>query len=87
MLTNGEARRSSTPVADHIRMLAAKHKIVHLKSSLDEWADTVTRLSGDNVQLDDVELLLVELSKAGIISGSDRTMLQVKYLNERGAST
>jgi uncharacterized protein related to proFAR isomerase len=85
MLMNGKARLSSTPIADHIRMLAAKHKIVHVQSSLDEWADTVTRLSGDDVQLDDVELLLVELSKVGVITGNERTVLQVKYLHERNA--
>jgi hypothetical protein len=42
----------------------------------------VTRLAGDDVHLDEIELLLVALKRAGHLSRPDALALQVRYLHE-----
>lgn len=72
-------------VADYVEELAREHGVRYRRSALDDFADTVTRLAGDDVVLDRIEELLVALSKAGAITGVERTKLHARYLRERGA--
>lgn len=46
-------------------------------------AVSITRLAGDIVELDDVEQLLVNLKKKGVLSKSEILALQGRYLQER----
>ncbi len=66
-----------------IRHLASQYGIVHHYSLLDEWCDKVSELSDDKVELDEIQLLLVELDRAGILTGKDNTILHGQYLQER----
>lgn len=69
-----------------IHALARQHGVHYERSGLDDWAEAVTRLAGDDVRLDETEELLVALRQAGIISGGQRTRLHARYLNERAES-
>ena len=77
--------RQTTSAKDEIHALAARHGITHRRSALDELADAITAHAGDVVTLDDTESLLVELGRAKLLVGSDRTLLHARYLRERAA--
>ena len=66
-----------------IRQLAQQHGIAHQHSELDEWGETVTRLSGDETELDETQWLLVELGRRGILTGSANVLLHAQYLSEQ----
>ena len=68
-----------------IHQLAIQHGISHQRSKLDNFGDAVTRLAGDEVHLDAAEWLLVELGRAGILTGAGNTLLHHRYLRERNA--
>ncbi len=75
-----EARHADT--ASTIRALAEAHKIAYAETATDVWAHHVTQLAGDDVQLDEIELLLIALQRAGHLSRPDALRLQVTYLRE-----
>lgn len=53
---------------------------------MDQWADAVTRLAGDEVVNDTVEDLLVALKRAGKITKQEVAILSVNYLREQKQS-
>lgn len=67
---------------DEIFALARKHDVFYAPKPIDDWASHVTRLAGDDVQLDEAELLLIALQRAGHITRPDALTLQVRYLRE-----
>jgi hypothetical protein len=66
-----------------IDLLADRHKIAYHHTQIDELADTYSRLSDAEVELDETELLLLELDRAGILTGKDNGLLHLQYLRER----
>lgn len=76
--------RSNTQ--EFVEKLAREHGTSYVKTPCDAWADTVTRLSGDEVELDQTELLIIQLARDGLIAASDVVSLHVRYLRERGAA-
>jgi hypothetical protein len=62
--------------------LARDHGVTYRSTELDAWAHHVTRLADDDVVLDEIELLLVALRRAGHLSGPEARRLQVTYLRE-----
>jgi hypothetical protein len=68
-----------------IDLLAQENNLVHSHSQLDEIGTTFSRLSDDEVELDKTQWLLVELNRAGILTGKDNTLLHAQYLQERDA--
>jgi hypothetical protein len=66
----------------YIRELAARHHVVFVPTKLDAFAQDITRLAADDVQLDEVECLLVGLQRAGHLSRPELIHLQAKYLRE-----
>ena len=68
--------------AGEIVSLAQKHGVTYRPTTTDAWAQTVTRLAGDDVALDDIELLLIALERAGQLSRQEALRLQVNYLRE-----
>lgn len=70
-------------VAEYVRALANEHGVSDEEDRYDRMARVISGLSGDDVELDSVERLLVALSKKGIISGTERVLIHQKYLNER----
>jgi len=67
---------------DEILALARAHGVGYRPSSRDAWAEQVTRLAGDEVRLDDTELLLIALQRGGHISRPVALGLQAQYLRE-----
>jgi hypothetical protein len=68
-----------------IELLAQEHHLIHKHSQLDEIGATFARLSDNDVELDRTQWLLVELNRAGILTGKDNTLLHARYLQERDA--
>lgn len=70
-------------IAEYIRRLAASHQVTYDESTSDVWATTLTRLSDDEVEMDDVELLIIALERAGVLASQDVVPLHVSYLREK----
>jgi hypothetical protein len=68
--------------ASAIISLAAQHGVTYRPTVADIWAQEVTRLADDEVTLDDIELLLIALQRAGHLSRPEALRLQVNYLRE-----
>jgi len=75
----GEQQENTATV---IRALADRHGVNYAPTSTDEWARHITRLAGDDVKLDTIELLLIELQRAGYLGRPAALQLQVTYLRE-----
>jgi hypothetical protein len=65
-----------------IRDMAAKHDVTYVPTQSDLLANHITRLSSDNVKLDEVEYLLIALQRAGHITRDEVVQLQARYLRE-----
>ena len=76
-------RVAASHAAAIIRALAAKHNVSYVETTLDVWANKITELCGDDVQLGEIELILVALQRAGHMTGREATQLQAEYLRER----
>jgi len=74
--------RPKNKVADAIRTLAKRHKISYAPTQRDVWAHHVTRLAGDDVELDEIERLLIALQRAGHLTRPEALRYQVNYLRE-----
>jgi hypothetical protein len=65
-----------------ILTLAKQHGVVYTPTANDAWGQDVTRLADDDVTLDEIELLLIELQRAGYLSRHEALKLQANYLRE-----
>ena len=68
--------------AADVRALAKRHQVAYTETATDAWARDVTRLADDDVSLDEIELLLIALQRAGHLSRPEALKLQVNYLRE-----
>lgn len=73
----------TTDVGNYVRWLAGLHGVRYAPTAADEWAETVTRLAGDEVRSGPVQDLLVALKRAGKLTKDDMARLLVNYLRER----
>ncbi|TCP74199.1 hypothetical protein C8J31_1455 [Rhizobium sp. PP-CC-2G-626] len=73
---------SKKPALARIYALAAEHGVVAERLSIDDWADKVTELSGDEVVHDPIEDLVVTLQRKGVITDREATALYGDYLAE-----
>ncbi|WP_417536766.1 hypothetical protein [Methylophaga sp.] len=73
-------------VARYVAELARYYKVSYCYNAMDQWADDVTRLAGDEVMHDTVEDLLIALKRAGKITKQEVAMLSVNYLREQKQS-
>jgi predicted LPLAT superfamily acyltransferase len=73
-------RHSATETV--IRNLARRHAVAYARTQNDALANHITRLAGDDVQLDEVEQLLIALQRGGHLSRVEAVRLQAKYLRE-----
>lgn len=69
--------------AQFVAQLASQYGVTSERTALDDWADTVTRLSGDEVTLDDTCQLLVNLRRQHVISARQMAQLSIRHLRER----
>lgn len=65
-----------------IYALAAEHGIVAERLPIDDWADKVAELSGNEVVPDPVEDLVVTLRRKGVITDQEATRFYWDYLQE-----
>lgn len=79
----GGMRIPTTGVADYIRRLAKRYGVSYTETPGDRWAETVTRLAGDEIQSGPIQDLLVALKRAGRLSSFDMAALLVNYLREQ----
>lgn len=73
-------RQSAT--ATRIRNSARKHQGAYVRTPSDALANRITKLAGDNVELDEVERLVIALLRAGHLSRAEVVRLQASYLRE-----
>ncbi len=66
-----------------MQSLAAAHNVIFVKTVADNFAETVTRLAGDEVVTDEVEDLIVALKRARIIDAATMVEILGKYLDEK----
>ena len=72
----------TSSAAAAIRDLAERHKIAYVETATDVLGHHITRLAGDDVELDETQRLLIALERAGTISGREAVRLHAAYLNE-----
>jgi hypothetical protein len=75
-------QKTFSQTASEIVTLAQQHGVTYAPTATDAWASEVTRLADDDVILDDIELLLIAMQRAGHLSRPDALRLQVNYLRE-----
>jgi hypothetical protein len=84
ILANGDSmaqtRQNST--ANTIRAMAAECRVTYVRTNSDALAHHITRLSGDDVEFDEIEQLLIALQRAGRVSRTELIQLQASYLHE-----
>lgn len=73
----------NTNLRAYILELAERHGVDYTQTADDELAEIITRLSDDHVELDDVELLLIALERAGVLSSNSIVPLHINYLREK----
>ena len=74
--------RTTNSTAALIRDMAAKHNVAYVPPRSDLLANDITRLSSDNVRLDEIECILIALQRAGHITRNQVIHLQARYLRE-----
>ncbi|MDK1254827.1 hypothetical protein QMS78_20295 [Cronobacter dublinensis] len=73
----------SPSVASKVRHLAASHDISASCDNMSRMATAITRLAGDTVVLDNIEQLLVNLKRKGVLTKAEILSLQADYLEEK----
>ena len=63
--------------------LASRYRVTYVKTPYDELAKVITRLADDDIEMDEFELLLIALERAGIIASKNVVPLHVSYLQEK----
>ena len=72
----------TSSAAATIRPLAEEHGISYVEAATDVLGRHITRLAGDDVQLDDTQRLLIALERSGCISGREAVRVHAAYLHE-----
>jgi len=65
--------------------MAAAAGVKGVRTSLDQWADHITRLAGDEVVADATADLLVAMVRAGKLPSEETVRLLVQHLRESKA--
>jgi len=68
---------------EEILALAREHGVTYQPTPLDELGNVITRLAGDEVQLDEPALLLLALTRAGHLTSTEATRLHGEYLRAK----
>lgn len=70
-------------VREFVERLAKAHGIHYQRTGLDDFAEAVTRLAGDDGSLDDTGKLLATLRKKAVITGRQLARLMTNYMMEQ----
>jgi hypothetical protein len=68
---------------EEILALARQHGVTYQPTKLDEQAVAMTRLAGDDVELDEPGLLVLALQRAGHITSAEANRLHAEYLRAK----
>jgi hypothetical protein len=68
---------------EYVIGFAQQHGVTYIKTPHDELAEVITRLSDDDVEMDDVRCLLIALNRAGVMSTKRMGQILVNYLLEK----
>ena len=68
---------------EEILALARKHGVAYSPTELDRLANAMAQLAGDDVELDDPELLVLALRRAGDITSAEAARLHGEYLRAK----
>jgi hypothetical protein len=79
---NPMSEHAESATATRIRKMALEHQVAYVRTEHDMLAHHITRLAGDDVELDEVEQLLVALQRGGYLSRAEMVQLQASYLRE-----
>ena len=74
--------RAENATAARIRRMAEEYHVAYVRTPRDALAHHITRLAGDDVQLDEIEQLLIALQRIGHLSRIEMVKLQATYLRE-----
>ena len=66
-----------------MRKLAEDNNVTANRDGMSRMAVTITALADDSIELDNVEQLLVNLKKKGVLSKSEILELQGRYFREQ----
>ena len=72
-------RNRASVTATYVRRLAQKEGVFFTPTFADQWAQAVTTLSGDNNRSDNIDDLLVALTRAGKLSPRNMTKLLIAH--------
>jgi hypothetical protein len=67
----------------YIMDLSHRYGVTYIKTPDDELAVLITQLSDDDIEMDDVELLLIALERAGVVASENVVPLHINYLREK----
>ncbi|WP_143277700.1 hypothetical protein [Bordetella genomosp. 10] len=73
----------TTGVAHFVEELSQHFKVSYTPTAMDDWAQVVTSLAGNEVLSGRVQDLLVALKRAGKLSTGEMATLLVNYLREQ----
>lgn len=66
-----------------IRELCFENGVTAERGAMDDFAEKVTELAGDDVDPDEVEQMLINLGRQDVVDGVEITKLHAAYLEER----
>lgn len=66
-----------------ILALASQYNISYHETAFDAFANKAAEISDNDVRLDDVQLLLLELSRQNVLSGAAAFQLMAQYTQEK----
>ena len=73
----------TSDISSLVRSLATANEVNCIRTPVDALAEHFTRLSDDRVdELDETQLLIIALRRAGVIDKNDAMKLQAAYLAE-----
>lgn len=73
----------TTALRAYVVDLATRHGVTYTKTRYDELAEVITALSDDDVELDEVQLLIIALGRAGVVPREQVLPLHANYLREK----
>lgn len=76
-------RRAFVSVASYVHKLAEDHNITAHHDGMSRMAVAIMGLADDAVELDDVEQLMVNLKRKGVLTKSEILELQGRYFREQ----
>ncbi len=77
------AQIPTTGLSEYISVLAQRSGVRYVPTPTDNLANIITKLSGDEILVDEIEDLLVALKRAKVIDGLTMVHLLGNYLEEK----